>query len=146
MNENQKEGCGRFDMRQNICLFQTHYGPRSAAIYLTRYHMHHKFLYTCVSRTCPHCSYTFSCTFLLTHVHVRKQQVCSTLDADRRRLFNMLKEELLTSIYDPSISKAKFGVEYLQEKETDFMKSVPFFSLIAGLYRWRLVSIRLQCT
>jgi hypothetical protein len=51
-------------------------------------------------------------------------KVCATLDADRRRLFSMLKEEILMSIYGPDIAAVK---------NVDFMKSVPIFSVLASL-------------
>ena len=49
--------------------------------------------------------------------------MCSTLDVDKRRLFSLLKEEVFVSIYGKDVSEAK---------DVDFMKSVPFFSVIAG--------------
>jgi hypothetical protein len=49
--------------------------------------------------------------------------MCSTLEVDKRRLFTLLKEEVFVSIY---------GKDVCEAKDVDFMKSVPFFSLIAG--------------
>jgi hypothetical protein len=51
-------------------------------------------------------------------------KLCATLDADRKRLFTMLKEEVLISVFGPDTSEAK---------NVDFFKSVPFFSLVAGV-------------
>jgi hypothetical protein len=49
--------------------------------------------------------------------------MCSTLDVDKRRLFSLLKEDVFVSIY---------GKDVCEAKDVDFMKSVPFFSFIAG--------------